>query len=362
MTRSGGAVAAAAAAAGALLTVAVVPLLAAPHAPGSPEARGRALAAAAAWRDTLDAARAPEVPQPGSTESVIVILRGRPAIAARPGARAAAAAALSDRQAALSPALASLGATVTFRYRILVNGLALRLPAGRLGALAGLSDVREIVPVRYLAPAAAPGAVTRPTPLPAGRARSAASRAAAAVRPGLRAGPRHIALIDGAVDVSHPWLGGAMGPTHPIVGGLDLVDGDGDPSARAGGADVGEAHGTQLAGIVLRAAALRGLPPALVPRLLVYRVLAGVRVDGRMRPLARTDRLLAALERAVDPNGDGDPRDRADVILLGLAGGFDGGAPDPLAQALRAADRAGSVAVVPAGNDGPSFGAAGTVG
>jgi subtilase family protein/PA domain-containing protein len=359
MMPRGGAFAAVAAAAGALLAV---PVLAAPGGPGSQAARARALAAAAAWRDTLDAARAPEVPQPGSTESVIVLLRGRPAIAARPAGRAAAAAALADRQAALSPVLASLGATVTFRYRVLVNGLALRLPAGRLSALAGLPDIRAIVPVRYLAPAAAAGTASRPTPLPAERPRPPLSPRAAAAIAGLRVSPRHIALIDGAVDVSHPWLGGAMGPTHPIVGGLDLVDGDGDPTARGGGADVGEAHGTQLAGIVLRAAALRGLPPALVPRLLAYRVLAGERVDGRLRALARTDRVLAALERAVDPNGDGDPSDRADVILLGLAGGFDGGGPDPLAQALRAADRAGSLVVVPAGNDGPSFAAAGTVG
>ena len=50
------------------------------------------------------------------------------------------------------------------------------------------------------------------------------------------------------------------------------------------------------------------------------------------------------------------------VILLGLAGSFDGGAPDPVAEAMRAADRVGSLVVVPAGNDGPTFAAAGTVG
>ena len=66
--------------------------------------------------------------------------------------------------------------------------------------------------------------------------------------------------------------------------------------------------------------------------------------------------MLAALERAVDPDGDGDPSDDgAEVILLGVAGAFDGGGVDPVAQALAAADRVGATVVAPAGNDGPTF-------
>lgn len=81
-----------------------------------------------------------------------------------------------------------------------------------------------------------------------------------------------------------------------------------------------------------------------------------------MRPLARSDRVLAALETAVDPNRDGDPSDRAEVILMGLAAGFAGRAGDPVAQAVAAADRAGSTVVLPAGNDGPTFSLPGSVG
>ena len=51
--------------------------------------------------------------------------------------------------------LASLGATVTFRYRVLVDALAVRLPAGRLEALAALPEVKAVVPVTFLAPAQA---------------------------------------------------------------------------------------------------------------------------------------------------------------------------------------------------------------
>ena len=123
-----------------------------------------------------------------------------------------------------------------------------------------------------------------------------------------------------------------------------------------------EGHGTQMASLVLRSAALAGLPPARTPRLLAYRVVAREAVGGRLRPLARTDRVLAALDRAVDPDGDGDPSDGAEVILMGLAAGFDGGGIDPVAQALAAADRVGATVVVPAGNDGPTYSRPGSVG
>jgi hypothetical protein len=117
-----------------------------------------------------------------------------------------------------------------------------------------------------------------------------------------------------------------------------------------------------MASLVLRSGALAGLPPERAPRLLAYRVVAREPVGGRLRPLARSDRVLAALDRAVDPDGDGDTADGAEVILMGLAAGFDGGGIDPVAQALRAADRAGATVVVPAGNDGPTYSRPGSVG
>ena len=173
--------------------------------------------------------------------------------------------------------------------------------------------------------------------------------------------PLHVALIDAGVDVAHPWLGGGIGPTFPVLGGADLVDGDGDPRPSATDPAM-EAHGTQMASLLLRSPALAGLPPDRVPRLLAYRVVAPEPVGGRLRPLARTDRVLAALERAVDPDGDGDTADGAEVILLGLADGFAGGGIDPVSDALAAADRIGATVVAPAGNDGPTFSRPGAVG
>ena len=328
------------------------PAARAPQAPSSDALaiRSSALDAAAAWRDTLGAHRAPALPTPGDTAAVILVLSDPPAAAADPGDRAAAAAQISERQAALEPVLASLGATVTFRYRVLLDAVAVSVPAGRVEALAALAEVAEVVPVGFLAPAQV--AAAGPERLP-----GTSTGAPEVAGPG----PAHIALIDAGVDASHPWLGGGMGPTFPIIGGADLVDGDlhpspGDPDPSA------EAHGTQMASLVLRSPALAGLAPARVPRLLAYRVVAQEPVAGRLQALARTDRVLAALEQAVDPNLDGDPSDRAAVILLGLAGAFDGGGVDPVSEALEAADRVGATVVAPAGNDGPTFARPGSVG
>jgi hypothetical protein len=348
---------------GAAIALGVTALVAAPAAlaadvPGVPggapptpaAVRSAALDAAAGWRDSLEAFRPPALPTPADTESAILLLSGPPpAASADPGARAAAAREVTTAQDALAPLLQSLGATVTFRYRVLLDAVAVRVPAGGLEALAALPEVTAVVPVTYLAPAGAGEGGSTTTARGRGRAVAGA--------PGR---PAHIALVDGAIDPSHPWLGGGMGPTFPVIGGADLVDGDGDP--RVDPADPGDAHGTQMASIVLRSAALAGLSPARTPRLLAYRVLAREPSGGRLRPLARSDRVLAALEAAVDPNGDGNTSDRAEVILMGLAESFDAGGVDPVRRALEAADRVGSTVVVPAGNDGPTFSRPGSVG
>jgi hypothetical protein len=313
----------------------------------------RAISAAGAWRDVLEAYRAPQLPPPADTESAIVVLDA-PSIAERaPAERAGALAQITLQQASVEPALIGLGATINFRYRAVVNGFGIRVPTGRLALVAELPEVKAIYPVTYLAPAqsSAPDPAAQPLP-------------GAAAQPAPAAGgsePATIALIDAGIQPEHPWLGGAIAPDRLIVGGADFVNGNPGPQASAQGR-FAEAHGTEVAGLVLRSPALAGLPPERVPRMLAYRVVAREFVDGRVRPLARSDRVVAALDRAVDPNEDGNLDDRAEVVLIGVARGFDGGGDDPVALAADAADAAGSLVVAPAGNDGPSFGAVGTVG
>lgn len=327
-------------AAGALVACAPAALADTAQSPGP-------LDAAAAWRDTIAGYRAPERLPLGDTEDVIVLLADAPASAAPPRERRDAAAAISRRHDELVPVLAQLGARVTLRYRMLVNGFAVQVPRGQVPAIAALADVEAVVPVGFLSPSSfvvndgAAAGLSAPVPPPAPAT-----------------APAHIALIDAGIDPEHPALGGGMGPTSLILGGADLVHGDGDPT----GDGVADAHGTGMAALVLGSPALDGLPPEEMPRLLSYRVVAEENIEGRKARLARTDRVLAALERAVDPDQDGDPSDRSEVILVGLAHGFGGGGMDPVARAATAADRVGSVVVVPAGNDGPTGGSVGSVG
>ena len=70
------------------------------------------------------------------------------------------------------------------------------------------------------------------------------------------------------------------------------------------------------------------------------------------RVYARTDQLIAGLERAVDPNDDGDAHDAARVALIALAEPFAAFADGPLARAAAGALALDTLVVAPAGNDG----------
>lgn len=314
------------------------------------EVRRQGLAAAAAWADAITAHRAPRLPDPGATETLIVILDDPAAADAPPGAQGDYARRNAARQSALEPGIAALGGVVLAHWRVVLNGMAVQVPTGRADAVATLDGVRSVAPVTYLAPAA------RSVQIPAGIARTAPTPPRPAA-----GGPAHIALVDTGINPRTPQLGGGIGPTFPIIGGADLVDGDADPTV-GDTAPSWEAHGTQMAGLVVGAAALDGLEPARVPRLLAYRVVAEEAVGGVRVPLARSDRVISALEKAVDPDGDGDPRDGAQVTLLGLAGAFAGAGRDPVDLAVAGASAAGSLVVVPAGNDGPTYARMGSTG
>jgi hypothetical protein len=68
----------------------------------------------------------------------------------------------------------------------------------------------------------------------------------------------------------------------------------------------------------------------------------------------RTDQVIAGLERAVDPNGDGDAHDGARVTLLGIVEPWAAFPDGPGAQAVRGALALDDLVVTPAGNDGPA--------
>ncbi|HVM58415.1 MAG TPA: S8 family serine peptidase [Gaiellaceae bacterium] len=139
-----------------------------------------------------------------------------------------------------------------------------------------------------------------------------------------------VALLDTAVDPTVPSLHGRVGE------GIDLVGGE--PAA-------GERHGTETAGLLVGTAPGASVLPIRV---------AGRQQDalGRWAVYARSDQLVAGLDRAVDPNDDGDARDAARVALVPLAEPFAGFADSPEARAVAGALALDTLVVAPAGNDG----------
>lgn len=133
-----------------------------------------------------------------------------------------------------------------------------------------------------------------------------------------------IADLDVGVDLSHPDLAGQW-----AGGGRDFYDGDDDPTT-----DTGNAHGTNVAG-VLAAAADNG------------RGIAGVAPGARILPLRTADNILhqgRRLARAVVYAAD----QGADAISMSLgADSF----PPSLRRAVAYADRRGAIAVVAMGNE-----------
>lgn len=160
-----------------------------------------------------------------------------------------------------------------------------------------------------------------------------------------------IALLDTGVDRAHPFLRGR------VTNGIDIVGGGPNASAAPqpdSPADL-EAHGTEMAGLLVGSGgpgALAGVAPGAT--LLPIRVAGWQRDAGAQWAVyARTDQLLAGIERAVDPNDDGDAHDAARIALVGVAEPFAGFADGPLALAAEGAMRLDTLVVAPAGNDGP---------
>ena len=162
-----------------------------------------------------------------------------------------------------------------------------------------------------------------------------------------------IALLDTGVDRAQPFLRGRVSPA-----GVDIVGGDAGALAAPQPDEPAlvERHGTEMAGLLVGSGgpgALAGVAPGAT--------VLPIRVAGWQRDATaswavygRTDQILAGLERAVDPNADGDAHDAARVALVGLAEPFAAFADGPMARAAEGATRLDTLVVAPAGNDGPA--------
>ncbi len=238
-------------------------------------------------------------------------------------------------------------------YRVF-NGFATPLDARSLAIVVRDPDVRGVFPVRAAIPAAVdPSRVDDIFDVAGGRRPDLGI-------PGFSGAGVTVALLDTGVDVVHPYIRSALLP------GLDVLDPGGDASARQNPTTPGrpERHGTEMAGLVVGSggpAGLEGVAPGA--SLLPIRV-AGWQPDttGGVSVYGRTDQLLAGIELAVDPNGDGDAHDAARVALVGVVEPFAAFTDGPLAAAAEGASALDTLLVAAAGNDGPAGPAYGSVG
>jgi hypothetical protein len=143
-----------------------------------------------------------------------------------------------------------------------------------------------------------------------------------------------------------------------MLPGIDVIGGDvaATPALDPGGSNRLERHGTEMAGILVGAGGPGGVT-GIAPGASVLPIrVAGWQPDltGRWAVYARTDQLIAGLERAVDPNLDGDAHDAARIALIGSAVSYGAFADSPEARAINGALQLDTLVVAPVGNDGPA--------
>ena len=354
---------------------------------GDPAGEGRAALESGAPATT--AKRAP-------IESFYVVLAGAAAVKSIPKgvdprspeaavATRARLAAIEVEQAALTPAIERLGGKVVARLSRLANAvqvLADDEAARRMERLPGVARVERVPLVRRALASALP--VVR-------------APAAWAGPPMLQGDGITIGIIDSGLDYTHADFAGigtsdaylandpdliepGSFPTAKVVGGWDFVgdaynpDGgqtapqpDPDPldCTTPGGDVISGGHGTHVAGIaagtgVLQDGSSFDGPYEASFNPTIFRVAPGVAPRAKLFSLkifgceGSTSMLGAALDRAADPNLDGNFDDRLDVVNASLGTSY--GLSTPIiGQLVTELTGVGTLLVAAAGNEGQNF-------
>ncbi len=275
-----------------------------------------------------------------------------------PRAQSAVVASAMRSQAAAVQEARSLGGTIVFRYARLVNAFSATLSASDAAELAHRADVARVEPVSI---------VTRlnDTSVPFIGAPKVWKDL------GVRGQGMTVAVVDTGVDYTHADFGGAgtpaaytsndpsiiepgTFPTAKVIGGFDFVGGnydvldasttndtpvpDPDPLDKDG-------HGTHVAGTCCGIGVPGSVGKGVAPKAKILAVKVWDVGD------STADVLVAGYEFAVDPNGDGNTKDAADV--LSFSGGVDYGPGSSIeAKAAKEVVKLGTVFVAAAGNAG----------
>ena len=287
-----------------------------------------------AWREIVDDGRA------GRTLplQVIVVLQTRPAAEISTGERPGAIAAAAQSRAIAALRASGIWFKDDYRYTNALNGFSATVRPDQLGLLEASPEVEGVYRVRRVYPA---GIVDSGLALLGDAAKPLAANApqtGSAVT---------IALLDGPIDATHPYLQGALMPGWNAIRG----------NAQQGTEEGANRHGTAMAGIAVGQGGPAGLHGVSQAKLLPIQVLE--LQQGSL--VGTTATLLAGIDRALDPNGDGDLTDRARVLLAPVAEPIASFGDSAETVAARGVEAAGSVLVSAAGNDGPTFSRFGTI-
>ncbi len=274
------------------------------------------------------------------------------------------------------------GTEVLYTTHNAVRGVAVRGDADAIKALAARPDVEKIAPIRPKYRQNAGAAID------AGSHATWTSTTNPAGAGGYTGKGVKIAVIDSGIDYTHTDFGG-LGTSEDyekasqltelpdansglinrakVAGGYDLVgdayDGtntavpDGNPLDCVTGG-----HGTHVAGtaagygVNADGSTFTGDYSKLTEeQLKAMKIGPGVAPDAEIYAFrvfgcsGSTNVVAAALDRALDPNGDGDFSDRVNVVNMSLGGEFSP-QDDPEAYAVDALTRAGVLSVISAGN------------
>jgi subtilisin family serine protease len=307
----------------------------------------------ASWSGLLGGPR----PEVSVGQRMIVVLR-TPSLAqrvVRAGGRASEAdqrAWHAAAQAAQQQLIARLGAEglrlrPEFSYTRVLSGFSAPLDARAIALLQRFPEVEGVYPVRIAYPASPSSALLERQELAAGAGYRAELSLPRASGRGVT-----VALVDTGIQYSHDYLTGA------VVEGVDVLERDDLASAKPKPDEPAERerHATQLAGLVVGSGGPGGLAGvARNATVLPIRVGGWQRdVSGRWVVYSRTDQLIAGLERAVDPDGDGNAHDAARIALVGFAEPYAAFADSPASRAVKGALALDTLVVAPAGNDGPA--------